>query len=187
MAKTWHSHPKNKITVSAFHPNKNFSSRCFAKQRRQLCTFSTIFTTKISCIDMESAAVQNAWLKLAIGDTDYWQVQTLAAKLFIFKSEHGAKGVLSCFGDERMATLQRGGGTGAARGRGGGREGGRGKREGGRVRRANISDEIQYDQTCHCDVTLRQAGLRLQPSLNHFTVASTVHIFKMSIGRRASL
>lgn len=34
-------------------------------------------------------------------------MQTLVTKLVNYKSEQGAKGELSCFGDEWMATMQR--------------------------------------------------------------------------------
>jgi hypothetical protein len=66
--------------------------------------------------------------------------------------------------------------------RGGRRVAGRGRMRGGRQRRqrAVISDEIRatlIDHVVNHGLSLREAGLRVQPNLQRSTVASVMRIF----------
>lgn len=78
----------------------------------------------------------------------------------------------------------RGGGRARGRGRGGGR--GRGRPEAGgeraqRRRGPNLSNEIRatlVDHVVNHGLTLREAGLRVQPNLSRYTVASVIRTFR---------
>lgn len=73
-------------------------------------------------------------------------------------------------GQIQRQRVGRGGGVGGRRGRGQRREG----------RRA-ISDEIRatlVDHVINHGLTMREAGLRVQPNLSRFTVASIIRTFR---------
>ena len=77
----------------------------------------------------------------------------------------------------------RGGGRGRGRERGRGR--GRGRPEAGihalRRRGPNLSNEIRatlVDHVVNHGLTLREAGLRVQPNLSRYTVASVIRTFR---------
>lgn len=78
----------------------------------------------------------------------------------------------------------RGGGRARGRGRGGGR--GRGRPEAGgeraqKRRGPNLSNEIRatlVDHVVNHGLTLKEAGLRVQPNLSRYTVASVIRTFR---------
>lgn len=72
------------------------------------------------------------------------------------------------------------GGQGVGRGGGVEQDGGRG-RGGGRGRRNVITDEIRrtvIDHVLNHGLTMREAGLRVQPNLSRYTIASIVRTFR---------
>lgn len=81
--------------------------------------------------------------------------------------------------------VHRGGGEGG-RGRGRGRARGRGRPEAGgeraqRRRGPNLSNDIRatlVDHVVNHGLTLREAGLRVQPNLSRYTVASVIRTFR---------
>lgn len=79
------------------------------------------------------------------------------------------------------------GGINRGRGRDGGHAGGRGRgrgrgRQEGAQRGPNLTNEIRatlVDHVVNHDLTLREAGLRVQPSLSRYTVASVIRTFRL--------
>ncbi len=79
------------------------------------------------------------------------------------------------------------GGRGINRGRGrdGGHAGGRGRgrgRQEGAQRGPNLTNEIRatlVDHVVNHGLTLREAGLRVQPNLSRYTVASVIRTFRL--------
>ncbi len=70
---------------------------------------------------------------------------------------------------------------GHAGGRGSGRGRGRGRQEGAQ-RGPNLTNEIRatlVDHVVNHGLTLREAGLRVQPNLSRYTVASVIRTFRL--------
>lgn len=66
-------------------------------------------------------------------------------------------------------------------GQGGGGRGGRGRQEGAQ-RGPNLTNEIRatlVDHVVNHGLTLREAGLRVQPNLSRYTVASVIRTFQL--------
>ncbi|KAK0136831.1 hypothetical protein N1851_027004 [Merluccius polli] len=91
---------------------------------------------------------------------------------------------------ERQRRGEQGGGGRGGRGgrginRGGGHAGGRGRgrgRQEGAQRGPNLTNEIRatlVDHVVNHGLTLREAGLRVQPNLNRYTVASVIRTFRL--------
>jgi len=72
---------------------------------------------------------------------------------------------------------------GINRGRDGGHAGGRGRgRQEGAQRGPNLTNEIRatlVDHVVNHGLTLREAGLRVQPNLSRYTVASVIRTFRL--------
>ncbi len=79
------------------------------------------------------------------------------------------------------------GGINRGRGRDGGHAGGRGRGKGrgrqeGAQRGPNLTNEIRatlVDHVVNHGLTLREAGLRVQPNLSRYTVASVIRTFRL--------
>lgn len=75
-------------------------------------------------------------------------------------------------------------GRARGRGRGGGRGRGRPEAGGGEAQRrrgSNLTNEIRatlVDHVVNHGLTLREAGLRVQPNLSRYTVASVIRTFR---------
>ncbi len=95
----------------------------------------------------------------------------------IQRGQGGGRGRVRMRGGIRR---EEGGGRGQGRGRGRGRPvGGLGHAE--RIRKPNLCNEIRatiVDHVINHGLTLREAGLRVQPNLSRYTVASTVRTFR---------
>lgn len=66
-------------------------------------------------------------------------------------------------------------------GQGGGGRGGRGRQEGAQ-RGPNLTNEIRatlVDHVVNHGLTLREAGLRVQPNLSRYTVESVIRTFRL--------
>ena len=77
--------------------------------------------------------------------------------------------------------VRRGGGGGRGERGGRGRGRGRGRQEGAQ-RGPNLTNEIRatlVDHVVNHGLTLREAGLRVQPNLSRYTVASVMRTFRL--------